>query len=247
MKKISRLISVLTILIVFNSVVFAVQAQVWRVKLYGCIQAGSTEAEVNLRDYLVNTRDPYLDEAIHDDVVQLDGLFGVRVSVYFPNDGLIEARFTPEQSRELILRDDGDPNARMTGTVLISLGFLQKEFAENNGSQMSVPAILAHEYAHAMQYANQFPFGEGVRKELHADFMAGWYVAHRCRCRIQDPNVAFQSMFRKGDARGFFDPKHHGTNQDRWEAMVAGYYYNFQANDGSAKAAYDYALRVVSR
>src|SRR5258706_3673380 len=159
MKLRTRMIAVFMLLSFLTPLTVRAQVQTWRVRLYGCIQAGSTDAEINLRDHLVNTRNPSLDAAIKDDVVQLDEMFGVRVSVYFPNDGLIEARFTPEQSRELILRDDGNPNARMTGSVLISLGFLEEEFRENNGSQMSVPAIIAHEYAHAMQYANGFPFG----------------------------------------------------------------------------------------
>jgi len=232
-------ISVLTMLAVES------HAQTWRVRLYGCIQAGSTDAEINLRDFLVSTRNPDLDADIYDDVVQLDRMFGVRVSVYFPNDGLIRAHFTPENNRELILRDDGDPDASMTGTILISLGLLEREFNEN-GNLMSVPAILAHEYAHAMQYANRFPLGEGVRKELHADFMAGWYIAHRCRCRLQDPEVAFRSIFRKGDNLGFYDPKHHGTSQQRLQAMLAGYRYNFQTNEPSAWDAYNYALRWVT-
>jgi hypothetical protein len=221
------------------------QGQTWRPRLYGCLEGEKDYAEINLRDYLVKTSNPSLNAAVEDDITQLDRLFGVRVSVYFPNDGLQDARFTPETNDELILRDDGDRRVQRTGTVLISLGFLEKEYWETNCSMMSLPAVLAHEFAHAMQHANSFPYGKGVRRELHADFMAGWYVAHRSRCRPQDPLAAFASFYRKGTNLGFFDPNHHGTSQDRATMMAAGYAYNIQTNDGSAFDAYNFGLRIV--
>jgi hypothetical protein len=235
-----------TATMIFSLLTVSAQGQTWRPHLYGCLEREKDYAEVNLRDYLVNTGNPSLDAAVSDDITQLDRLFGVRVSVYFPNDGLTDARFTPETNRELILRDDGNPDVPRTGTVLISRGFLEKEFRETNCTMMSLPAVLAHEFAHAMQHANSFPYGKGVRRELHADFMAGWYVAHRSRCRVQDPVAAFASFYNKGTNLGFFDPDNHGTSEQRATMMAAGYVYNIQTNDSSAGDAYNYALRIVS-
>jgi hypothetical protein len=246
MKFSARIFATVIMLVSLKLLAISAQAQTWTPRLYGCIEGGQSYAEVNLRDYLVQTPNPSLNAAIYEDVVQLDNLFGVRVSVYFPNDDLTEARFTPEKNRELILRDDGNPDAYHTGSILISRGFIEREFQETNGSKIAMSAVVSHEFAHAMQYKNSFPYGEGVRRELHADFMAGWYVAQRCRCGGEDPEAAFWSFLRKGDNRGFFDPKHHGTGQERAAMMAAGYAYNIQANDDSAVNAYNAGLRIVS-
>ncbi|MFY9621490.1 MAG: hypothetical protein WAM70_08695 [Pyrinomonadaceae bacterium] len=248
MKKFSKqLIVGIAVLVLFQVLAATAYSQVWRVRLEGCLHGNRAVADIDLQDYLVRTRNPMLDASISQDIDQLNQMFGIRVAVYFPNDGMKDASFTPQQSAELILREDMDPSrVRLTGSIFISLGLLQDEFTQANGSWMAVPAILSHEAAHAMQHANNFPYKNGVRKELHADFMAGWYIAHRCRCGTQNPKIAFDSFYRKGTSLGFFDPDHHGTNEDRVAMMLAGFYYNYQTNDGSAKAAYDHALRIVS-
>jgi hypothetical protein len=246
MKKFSKqMIAGIGVLVLFQVLAVNAYSQVWHVRLEGCLRGNRPSADVNLRDYLVRTRNPNLDQGINEDIDQLDQLFGIRIAVYFPNDGMMDASFSPQQNDELILREDGDVRERLTGSIFISLGLLQKEYQEANGSWMAVPGIVSHEAAHAMQHANNFPYPNGVRKELHADFMAGWYVAHRCRCGGPDPRAAFESFYRKGDSLGFFDPRHHGTSEERVTMMLAGYFYNYQTN-GSAKDAYDYALRIVS-
>jgi hypothetical protein len=247
MKKFRKqVIAGIGVLVLFQVLAATAYGQIWRVRLEGCLQGNRATADINLKDYLVRTRNPALDEGISEDIDQLDQIFGVRIAVYFPNDGMMDASFTPQQSTELILRDDVPASVRLTGSIFISLGLLQKEFTEANGSWMAVPAILSHEAAHAMQHANNFPYQNGIRKELHADFMAGWYIAHRCRCGRQDPKIAFESFYRKGDSLGFFDPNHHGTSEERVAMMLAGYNYNYQTNESSARDAYDYALRIVS-
>lgn len=234
---------ILVLFVLLHLLGISIQAQTWTVPIYGCIQGRSSTAVINNPAILVRTGEPALDADIQDDITELNNLFKVNVPVYFPNDRLESAFFTAYKFPELIIKDDGDPRQAFTGSVFISISFLKREWRENRGNLMSVPGILGHEYAHAMQFNKKFPYG-GKWKELHADFLAGWFVAHRTRFRLTDPEVSFRSFYKKGDI-GFFARDPHGTSEERVLAMSAGYNFNFWANNGSAEHAYMEGLRYI--
>lgn len=240
----ARIFATLTLIFsILSATAFA--QDIWRPELYGCVVGSQTRAVVDTRDHLVKTRNAALDADIEDEMTTLNSLFGVQVAVYFPNDGLKSASFTHKTHPELLKRDDVQPDMfpYITGSIFISMGLLDDEY-QNYGSLMSVPGILAHEYAHAMQYRNSFPYPKTLRSEQHADFMTGWYIAYRCQCRMQDPRVALDSIARKVKT-GFFDVDIHGTSQQRADAFMAGYnYFNMGGRD--AGSAYQYALGVVN-
>lgn len=95
--------------------------------------------------------------------------------------------------------------------------------------------ILAHEWAHQIQFQNfdifEYPVPafnntpESTRMtELEADFITGYYLAHKRGAtynwkRIEDMLGAF---FNIGDC-GFESPGHHGTPLQRLEAAYQGY------------------------
>jgi hypothetical protein len=242
----SRIFATITLLLSLLSATAFAQQDVWRPHLYGCLHNRNTVDEINMKDYLVRTGNAALDADLEEDIARLDSVFGVHVSVYFPNDGLQDARFTTETNATLMTRDDVPPSeqAQMSGSIFISRGLFEEEF-QRYGTLMSIPGILAHEYAHAMQARYGFPYGKGIQRELHADFMSGWYTAYRCNCRQQDPRPALDAIARRGDNRGFFDPNSHGTNEQRAAFWMAGYNY-FRQTGSDAMSAYQYALRLVS-
>jgi uncharacterized protein (DUF2164 family) len=242
----ARTFATLTLIFMLLTATASAQSYIWRPELYGCVVGSQTRAVVDTRDYLVKTRDAALDSDIEDEMTTLNSLFGVQVAIYFPNDGLKSAYFTHEKHDKLLKRDDVPPEMYeyITGSIFIGMGLLDDEY-HNYGSLMSVPGILAHEYAHAMQYQNKFPYPKSLRSEQHADFMTGWYIAYRCQCRVQDPRVALDSIARKGDRTGYFDSGIHGTSEQRASAFMAGYYY-FQQGGRDAMSAYRYALGVVT-
>lgn len=241
----ARTFATLTLLFTLLTATASAQSHIWRPELYGCAVGEHTRAVVDTRDYLVKTRDAAFDSAVEREMTTLNSLFGVNVAVYFPNDGLKDASFTTKKHPELLKRDDVPEEMfpYITGSILIGMGLLDDEY-QRYGSLMSFPGILAHEYAHAMQYQNNFPYPKGLRREQHADFMAGWYIAYRCQCRVQDPRVALDSIARKGST-GYFDVGIHGTSQQRADAFMAGYNY-FRQGGRNAMSAYQYALGVVS-
>ena len=131
----------------------------------------------------------------------------------------------------------------MTGSVFISSGLLIKEYKETNGSLMSIPAILGHEFAHGMQSDNNFPYS-GKWRELHADYLAGWFIGHRGRFRPQNAIQAILNFYNKGDYE-FNSEDHHGTPQERAAAFNAGYTLNVQGNEDSGGDAYVAGLKYV--
>ena len=245
MKRSARMVATITMIVVLHVSAISVHAQEWTVPVYGCLQGTKSNAVLRNKDILVKTGDPAFDADMIEEITVLNDVFDVNVPVYIPNDSLDDAFFTPYKFRKLIERDEGDyDDTSLTGSVFISKGFFEKELNENFGSLRAVPAIMAHEFAHARQYKKHFPYKATLWRELHADFLAGWYLALRFDYLGDDPRPAFRSFYNKGSNRGFFDPNHHGNKNQRVAAMYAGYYSYFQGTS-SGVAAYDVGIEYV--
>jgi hypothetical protein len=107
------------------------------------------------------------------------------------------------------------------GSVLFGIRLLQAELGTTWWGA-AIAGIAAHEFAHIVQFHSGVG-GPVYRRELHADFMAGWYLGAK---QIYGTPVMIgglgQSLFGKGDF-DFNSPGHHGTPQQRVSAMLAGY------------------------
>ncbi|MBI1818661.1 MAG: hypothetical protein HYR72_27065 [Deltaproteobacteria bacterium] len=134
-----------------------------------------------------------------------------------------------------IIDDLGGPNAfaidrtlvRGTkGTVLFGINLLSEELVAKAGGY-AIAGIAAHECSHVFQY--QSPFGarltRGARTakpmELHADFLAGFYLGQKRGSDLHIETFA-KSLYDKGDWN-FNDPGHHGTPDERVNAMKRGF------------------------
>ncbi len=102
-------------------------------------------------------------------------------------------------------------------------------------SNYIVAAILAHEFAHITQIQSAMRgqhFGitaRGKKPELHGDFVAGVYLASRHSDALafgidlsKVVEGAFYDFMSKGDTY-FTHPLHHGTPQERLNAVRAGF------------------------
>jgi hypothetical protein len=211
-----------------------------RIYTYGCI-SGSAPGSAGAKKYSVSTGNQFVDNAIRVDISELNRQFGVFVPVYFENTDVKNAYFTNQKFPELIQEDTGSSDANYTGSVFIAAGLWNDEYIKNQG--FALPAIMAHEFAHAMQYSRGFPYG-GKWLELHADYMAGWFAGHRGRFAAQNDIGILQSFFNKGDY-DFFSQRHHGTPQERANAFFEGFRLNRQFNAAFGGQAYDYGLQYV--
>jgi hypothetical protein len=120
---------------------------------------------------------------------------------------------------------ENDPEA---GIVAFGEELLMAEVKQAGGPEFasSVPAIMAHEFAHLLQIKNG-SVSRGSQSELQADYIAGWYMGRRAKFV---PNSASQqslqnimrSFYAKGDYE-MNDPSHHGTPDERVAAISAGF------------------------
>lgn len=177
----------------------------------GCYFGTSSLPENNLTKYSGNTNFDAINNREYNTLV---AVFDVHPDFYY-------------------LRDEGAPNAYATsnianpnfpdGTIMLGFSLVQSEcFNSPSGTCSSIPIILAHEFAHILD----FKYGTGLTgkyKELFADYIAGSYLFHRANT-LGTLNVTEvgNSFFSKGDYN-FNNPQHHGTREQRLNCLIAGY------------------------
>ena len=114
------------------------------------------------------------------------------------------------------------------GTVFMGKGFFNR-YMQLDDNGVTMIAVCAHEFGHIRQMKTGVtellrPLDKTVRPvELHADFLAGAFLAAR---KKEYPNLKLQmageTFVELGD-NDFASPIHHGTAQERVAAVTAGY------------------------
>jgi predicted metalloprotease len=122
----------------------------------------------------------------------------------------------------------------------------------SEGPDTAFSAICAHEFGHILQYKHgideTLTEGQPTMKklELHADFLAGYFAGLR---KLEKPNfkaaVYADTQHKFGDfATG--SPDHHGTPEERADAIVGGFKAAFNERR-SLNEAVAVGIRYVSR
>jgi len=152
----------------------------------------------------------------------------------------------------ILVTEEGSPNAAATqivlspsgsdGTVFFGTKLITNEFQLDRG--YGIPTIIGHEFAHVLQMKNRLPVSSVHWRELHADFMAGWFTALRAHFRPQNVDASALSIFTKGDW-AFNDPGHHGTPEERLAAFKAGVIAQATGQAMDADAAYRQGLEYI--
>lgn len=189
-----------------------------------------------------------LDQGIQADIVEIQNRFGVSAKMFLmkereaPNAFALSSR---HQARtEILQRFRIPPAFSPDGVVIFGVDLMTSEFRSSFGSGYGIPAVIGHEYAHIMQFKNALPLG-GKWMELHADYMAGWFTAHRGRFdRRQNSQESALSFFNKGDY-AFNSEQHHGTPDERVGAFMAGFQLNFRQSQPDARAAYESGIAYL--
>lgn len=138
------------------------------------------------------------------------------------------------------------------GTVLFGRNLYALTRARDiNG--MTMIAVCAHEFGHIVQFSLGLKPDLDRRHptlkvtELHADFMAGYFIADRKR---EFPQLDLQgagAMFNDLGDTNFGDKNHHGTAAERVAAIEAGYKFGRDRAPEVAEAAHVGAQFVISR
>lgn len=118
------------------------------------------------------------------------------------------------------------------GTILLGLGLLRRQMESANGD-IAVATVCAHEFGHIVQFfldfgsiRTQLLSSSPTAKllELHADFLAGFYLGELRKAHSQiNIQVAGQAFYDIGDT-DFGSVTHHGTPAERVRALEQGFY-----------------------
>jgi hypothetical protein len=219
--------------------------EVRQITTYGCARkrlSGENPADSAIQ-ISNSTGSKVTDDAVSVDITELDKQFQVYVPVYFELSDAKNAFFTTDKYPDLILADKGTLDQPYDGSVVLGMGLWNDETVKNAG--FALPALIAHEFAHAMQHKRRFPRVGGKWAELHADFLAGWFTGHRGRHTFQNDALILKSFFDKGDFE-FFSEDHHGTPQERANAFYHGYLLNRQSGVAFGTHAYEYGIQYLN-
>ncbi|WP_426107808.1 hypothetical protein [Massilia sp. TSP1-1-2] len=206
---------------------------------HGCFLIGRVNSHHGLNPGPISdiAQDQTLLESSGDS--QLDKLLGRALA-------RASARFEVAPSFSFYRDSDGmnacaTPDTRTSGTwgsVLFGRELFDDLLSRYQDNGIAVIAIAAHEFAHILQFKHalgpQLEQGEPTvrRSELHADYVAGWYLGVMKR---RDPTISLWSAgdtFRRIGDYAFNKPSHHGTPSERIAASQAGFAL---ASRGAAK------------
>lgn len=219
-----------------------------RIHLIGCASGSLTREVSGLgRIRYGGIGNSSLDRGLREDVAELCKIYQVNAIMLIMDEASSPNAFATDTVLPDVLQYFHlSPENHADGTVFLGTRLIQKEYEDGHGSGVSIPTVLGHEFAHILQNKRRFPLPSSKWQELHADYMAGWFTAHRSRYRPQDVNRSLGSIFTKGDYE-FNNPGHHGTPRERANAFSAGYQLNIRYNESSALVAYtrgmDYLIR----
>lgn len=123
--------------------------------------------------------------------------------------------------------------------------FIGKELISHYSNQFSKDGlwgIVAHELGHILQcrWGTQNVLN-GVQRELHADFLAGYYLGVKMKVQLTNIRQFGEELFKRGDYN-FNDANHHGTPNDRVQYMLMGASLSML----NLSDAYNYCLRYVT-
>jgi hypothetical protein len=149
--------------------------------------------------------------------------------------------------------DDGEhPNAFAApetlldngpGTVLMGMHLFGQLMARVRDGGIAVIAVCAHEFGHIHQmqggYQGEFKALDKTARpiELHADFLAGYYLSLRKTEHPElDLNAVGGVLYKMGDW-DVTSPRHHGSPDERVAALSAGFKFGSEGTHDVAEAA----------
>jgi hypothetical protein len=142
------------------------------------------------------------------------------------------------------------PNAESlpTGDILFGVNFFQSLIAKNSGDSLPIAGVLAHEWAHQIQFDNGWMVQTEptVRPtELEADAFSGFYMALAKSWDWAFISDYFSTLASLGDYN-FTDPGHHGTPQERLAAAQLGFQTALQAIQTQTTLTYSDLHQIFS-
>lgn len=163
----------------------------------------------------------------------------------YPSVGMFDDQSQPQAlAYETSIRGSTD------GTVVLGRNFLVRLMSSYADTGVAVVGILAHEFAHIFQYkrdlVTKLVKDDKVRlAELHADFLAGMYLA---KLKREQPKLRLfytgEQFNKMGDANSE-DPDHHGTPAERVRSIEFGFKVGYLRPTLTPDDAADESIRYI--
>ena len=221
--------------------------KVRKTKLEGCaIRSGNVAEIAKVRVDKAGMSDL---SRLWDPVTRLEGqalrnFFGLQAELGF---------FRDDSPNAVALRPDGTSHS--DGTILIGLDLCRRIISYRGES--AIVGVVAHEAAHLLQFSKQrissakpfdAAFPNTMAAELHADFLAGWYLNRKIYYGLLGLNVRdFSAVLEALGDNDFTAPDHHGTAEQRRHAMEAGDLAARRGGAVDAALAYKQGLTYVAQ
>lgn len=173
-----------------------------------------------------------LDNFLNKERSSLESFFGLKIDLYIGEEN--NAYFSPFCDL-----------ASCQGQVSIGKD-LMAELSTKSYGLVRLQAVFAHEYAHAYQSRIKL-IASGKLPELHADFLAGYYIASTKSITNQQFQSILHEFFSLGD-NDFFSEDHHGTSEERSCAIAEGFLLGLKGNVNLYQASQmglDYIKRSI--
>ena len=174
---------------------------------------------VEIGDVLKTSGSADLDQSLIAEMNKQSAFFGYRPAFILYTGGEKNAAATPDTMPQ---------TPRTDGTILYNIEMLKEQLQVSKWGGAILAGVIAHEFGHIYQnFTNAMPrlrsLGPTVKfVELHADFLSGFYMAGKDR--TIDVRSYADAFFKIGDY-GFTEPDHHGTPEERYFVLKAGYNY----------------------
>jgi hypothetical protein len=181
-----------------------------------------------------STGNAALDKVLNTEKANLENVFKVKVDLKILDDSQSPNAYATSESSNPFFFD---------GTVYIGYTLLNNELMKRKNGVFAVKGIMAHEFGHILQTKLKCEL-QGSQRELHADFLAGYYVAMRGEFKTEADLTAFaESLYEKGDSE-LWDESHHGTSEQRLKVMLAGFESSEQIK--SPQEAYILGIKLLT-
>lgn len=164
---------------------------------------------------------------------ELESFFGVNINLFYGTELAQSgnAFFSPLCS-----------SFNCNGQIVLGK-YLMGELSNKSDSYTRLVSVFAHEFAHAVQHKFGWS-GNSKWRELHADYLAGYYIA--MIKTVSESEVI--STFNEFSSLGNFDfnnPDFHGTPEERGCAFLEGFKYAYTGNT-NVYSAYNSGKKYVT-
>lgn len=211
-----------------KKVLFIITVLVSKLSMSQCYSAGDNLPNSG---YLLSSSGvEELDSIVFGEIQKLENFYGVNVDFFYILETFDKnAMYVPQC------------NYNCNGSVLLGIKMLLSQLEKEHGIEC-IKAILAHEFGHCIQnMMNWVEFGK--RRELHSDFMAGYYSGVNYNYTQEQLKTLFYEFYSMGDYN-YWSYGHHGTNAERECAFLEGYYFS-KENNVDVITANNYAVQYV--